>query len=147
MAKLDISVFKSKIIKIEVGPSCMVAYLHSGLLKFAEFPEANNQNADDVDTDSPEKLIWINKPVEDIFAYVFEYLCTGDYSIPLPRDVAPACFNEKWPRTESDFTGNLNGNMFESLQSIQEVSDYIVRGIYPQPALPSNGGKHQYSHG
>ena len=77
------------------------------------------------------------------FAYVCQYLYTGDYSIPLPSDVVPYHIAEE-EQYEQSHIPMLEGNIFKNLVSVKKVADYTVRRILPRPALPSNGHHYHY---
>lgn len=122
--------------------------LHSGLLKPGQFSQCSVRNTGINEDDAAAELYMIDEPVEDIFAYVFEYLYTGDYTVLLTDDIAPQCTeNDDSQSTTQGLNVELEWNIFESSESVQKWSDYLVRRLDPQPSLPSNGGKHQYYHG
>lgn len=124
-----------------VGPSRQAVSLHSGIFKSFMVPWAKvSDNSCDATTDNP---VVIEDAVENIFAYVCQYLYTGDYSIPLPDDVVPYHIAEA-QQYEPNHILMLKGNIFENSVSVQKLVDYTVRGIQPRPALPSNGHHYHY---
>ena len=124
-----------------VGPSRQAVSLHSGIFKYFSVPWARiSENSFDATTDDP---VVIKDAVENIFAYVCQYLYTGDYCIPLPDDVVPYHISEE-EQYEQNHILMLNGNIFENSVSVKKVADYTVRRIQPRPALPSNGHHYHY---
>ena len=115
--------------------------LHSGVFESFTVPWVKTSDTSrGTTTDNP---IVIEDAVEDIFVYVCQYLYTGDYSIPLPDDVVPYHIGKDEQHEQNDIL-MLKGNFFENSASVKKLADYTVRGIQPQPALPSNG--HHYHH-
>ena len=124
-----------------VGPSRQAVSLHSGIFKYFSVPWARiSEDSCDATTDDP---VVIEDAVEDIFAYVCQYLYTRDYSISLPNDVVPYHIAEE-EQYEQNHILMLKGNIFENSVSVKKLADYTVRGIQPQPALLSNGHHYHY---
>ena len=115
--------------------------LHSGIFESFTVPWVKTSDPSrGTTTDNP---IVIEDAVEDIFVYVCQYLYTGDYSIPLPDDVVPYHIGKDEQHEQNDIL-MLKGNFFENSASVKKLADYTVRGIQPQPALPSNGHHYHY---
>lgn len=144
MAELDLSVFQSKPIEFLVGPSRLRVTVHSALPRvrsvswYAEF-EVACQNAMD-------NAILVPDAIEDIFEYFCQYLYTGDYSIPLPPETAPSKPDLEQSRVENTERSalQLKGNIFESKESIKQISTELVGKLRPYPSLPGVGHYYDY---
>ncbi|RAH55918.1 hypothetical protein BO85DRAFT_498325 [Aspergillus piperis CBS 112811] len=132
MGKRLSSVFNTRIIKFEVGPSRKEFLLHSGLFRDKAGSWGLEECGDS--TSSGHDMVNISEPVEDIFKFVCEYLYTGDYQIFQPRHFVQI------PRRRSSLLEgrgiSLKDNYFENSASVERASHYFIRRLRSKPDHP-----------
>ncbi|KAE8396863.1 hypothetical protein BDV37DRAFT_289915 [Aspergillus pseudonomiae] len=93
-----------------------------------------------------DNAIEVPDAIEDIFEYFCQYLYTGDYSIPLPVETYPSKPDLEQPQVENTETYalQLTGNIFESRESIERISNELIGKLWPYPTLPGIGHHYNY---
>ncbi|KAB8069056.1 hypothetical protein BDV29DRAFT_195190 [Aspergillus leporis] len=139
----DHRVYESKIVKFVVGPTRLSVSLHSGLL--SSFPRQWVKSGVISPGGQDENVVLVGDQIKDIFAYICQYLYTGDYTVPLPESTVPSpIYAQEQHDAVKGHRISLKGNIFASPALVSGCGGDIVRGIEPQPTHPSKIGGGEY---